>query len=151
MAVALSLMVFGSLIWFVNHILELTSGILRWEPVIDFDKGAMYILGCGIGLIALLVSLIAKAFLGKDLPEAALSWIGTALWAGVLIALILPHLVHWGVWTTLKGRDYVVCRELSSRWLRHVTFVYADSPERCLEELMTRRCQGNPLACRNWG
>lgn len=137
--VCLGLLACGGVIWFAVHFTQLTAGVVQGDAVIDFDKGAMYLLGCGIILLALFADIAPKIFFREQLPDAVLDKIGNILWIGFLAAVLLPHLIHFSIWTTLKSRDYVVCQDLGSRWLMHVTFVYANSPEQCLEEMMTRR------------
>lgn len=129
----------AGLLWFVHDTVQLAEGIFQEQAVIDFDKGAMYMLGGGMIIAALLVAVIPKAFFNRDLSEGSTSIVGKGLLIGFVVMLALPQLVHLGVWATLKSRNYVVCQDLGSRWLMHVTFVYASSPERCMEELMSRR------------
>jgi hypothetical protein len=39
----------GSLIWFGSSIQNLISDLINMNNVITFDKGAMYVLGAGVG------------------------------------------------------------------------------------------------------
>lgn len=137
-AVGMSILAVGGLFWFAVHSAQLFVGLAQRTDVINFDKGAMYMLGGGMGLIGLVAMRAPAVFVGKRMPEAIEKWILKGLLAGVILMFTLPHLVHAGISATLKNRDYVICEELTTRWLMHVTFVYADSPERCLDELMTR-------------
>lgn len=134
----MALATFG-LLWFFNHSAELSVGVFRSADTVEFDKGAMYMLGGGIGIICLLILSVPAVFFGKSPSKVIEERAIKGLIAGLVLTFTLPHLVHVSISTTLKNRDYVICQELTSRWLMHVTFVYASSPERCMEEMMYRR------------
>lgn len=126
------------LAWFGGHVIQLVSGLIQKDEIIRFDKGAIYMLGGGIVITALLAAAIPKVFFQKDLSKTIVDVLVRCLLAGFATMITLPHLVHLGVSATLKSQNYVVCHELGSRWLMHVTFVYANSPEMCEQELVQR-------------
>lgn len=128
----------GILLWFWFDSIALASAIVQRQPAIDFDKGAMYMLGGGTLFTAMLVAVIPKAFFNKDLSEAATDLVGKGLIYGFVLMIILPQLVHFGVWTTLKSWGYVNCRDLGTQWLIHKTFVFTNSAETCMKLVVSR-------------
>lgn len=138
-AIVMAALALGGLIWFGLHAAELLAWLLQDADVISFEKGAMYMLGAGIGVVCLLVMSTPRVFFDRTLPEPVERWVVRSLLLGFVIMLALPHLVHFGLWTTLNSRNYVICEDLGSRWLMHVKLVYTSTPERCLEEMVSRR------------
>jgi len=49
----LSALTLAALAWFFISVTELISKFRLGDPVVGFDKGSMYMLGCGLGLLLL--------------------------------------------------------------------------------------------------
>jgi hypothetical protein len=125
------LMSLASLLWFAWSILSLIGQINSNSPAISFDKGAMYMLGVGVGLSALTYAILHEAILKKILTERVTSWITRCAFAGIGLMFIFPHIVHYPVENYLEGEGYQICSQASYQWLLYRKIVYVSSPEVC--------------------
>lgn len=116
---------------FTNSTLSLISALHVETSVIDFDKGAMYLFGCGIFCLAVTIVGIKKGILGFDLTPKQNDFLAHTMMASLLLAMLLPHIVHYSVDDYLKKRNYALCREATDRWMTDVKLYYTSSDEAC--------------------
>lgn len=93
------------LAWFGGHVIQLVSGLIQKDEIIRFDKGAIYMLGGGIVITALLAAAIPKVFFQKDLSKTIVDVLVRCLLAGFATMITLPHLVHLGCFSNSEKSE----------------------------------------------
>jgi hypothetical protein len=131
----------GSLLWAGISIVSLYRQLHFHEAIVAFDKGAMYMLGVGIGLLLLVGGGILQGLLGRE-PDAAVKKIfkwGIVFSLTLMIAL--PQLAHYWVDYSAKTQKYEICHEAGYQWLMYRKIYYAGSRDSCnrlIQDKVTR-------------
>jgi len=123
----------GALIWFFYRVSLLISGMS--EEVVVVDKGSFYMLGVGVGLLALSIACILETWFLKTLTKKNLAIISRTAIVGVILTFTIPHLIDHLSSNTLKNEDYSVCEEASHQWLFFRDIVYVQDPVICIKGL----------------
>jgi len=121
----------GSFLWFGISIVSLYHQLHFHEAIVAFDKGAIYMLGVGFGLLLLIGGGVRQGFLGSE-PDAAVE--KTFKWGivcSLTLTIALPQVVHYWVNHSAKAQKYEICREAGYQWLMYRKIYYADSRESC--------------------
>jgi len=111
----------------LNVSISLVSG---WD-IIEFNKGAMYLLGVGLGA-GLLVLFMIHELSGKEISNSY-NRKATRL-ASVFIGLIFvfPQLVDYAVSSRVISIGYVFCENSSYRWLHVQEKVFGINADACV-------------------
>jgi hypothetical protein len=123
------IVLFGYL-WLFSSTAELVSALRVEEPVVQFEMGAMYMFGIGIGILAMIPSAVVR-LLGQPLSERMDKFVARGMIFGFVMMFSLPQIVHFAVHKITSKRPYVVCEEMSDQWLLDKTYVYTDNQETC--------------------
>lgn len=121
----------GSLLWFGISIVGLYHQIHFHEAIVAFDKGAMYMLGVGVGLFLLVGGGVLQGLLGRELDAAAIKIFKWGMIFSLILTITLPQLVHYWVDHSAKTAKYEVCSEAGYQWLMYRKIYYADSRDSC--------------------
>ncbi|WP_439136021.1 hypothetical protein [Pseudomaricurvus sp.] len=125
------LLTIASLAWFVISLTNFIIQVRQGAPVIEFDKGSVYMLGIGLGLLFLTAGGIVQGLLGKTLTPKCESLFTKGIVISILFAFLLPHAVHYGVSQFAQKQHYDLCKPATYRWFMYSKFYYVDSTSSC--------------------
>ena len=118
---------------------EVYQLIAHWaEDALMFDKGAFYLLGVGLGMLALAIVTVQEGWLGRDLSKSQATALSRLAIVGVMLIPILPNLTHFATDTLLKNDGYVVCEPASHQWRFIRDIVYIKPGVECSRGLRER-------------
>lgn len=123
----------GAIVWFIFRVFSLFSN--GSSPIVAFDKGSYYMLGVGVGLLALAYMIIREFWLRRPLTNKQSTFFSRIAISGVILALVFPHIAHFAVETYFEEHGYIVCEEASHQWLFIRDIVYVQSTVECSAEL----------------
>jgi len=123
----------GALVWFFNRVSLLISGMS--EDVVVVDKGSFYMLGVGVGLLALSMAGILEAWFLKTLTKKNITIISRTAIIGVILTFTTPHLIDYLSSNTLQNEGYSICEEASHQWLFSRYIVYVQDSVICIKGL----------------
>ncbi len=120
--------------WFFYRFFVLITGI--GSEVVILEKGSFYMLGVGVGTLALSFAGVLETWLGKTLTQKATSFISKMGITGVVLMFTLPHLIHYIADDYLESNDYSICVAASHQWLFVRDIVYVQESITCSENLL---------------
>ncbi|MCR6650092.1 MAG: hypothetical protein NVV73_00725 [Cellvibrionaceae bacterium] len=134
----------ASIIWFSLSAFYSVLGVINSDPILYFNKGAMYMLGVSIGGISLSIGVAYHSIFLQKVPEKVEKALVTGAAIGVLVMIILPQVAHFGVSRIMHGRQYIECQKAEYRWLLYKKFVYTKNQDVCqnLVAEITKRSRG---------
>jgi len=136
MLIAIALTAFG---FFFVRAIGLFDDLKVLPPSISFDKGAFYLFGVGLVLSVLTFAGIYESVMRKTLAPKLSGQFTKLVIGGVVVTLLLPHLVHYGVQSFLTSRGYEVCGGASHQWLHSRTIVYVRNQDVCDRLVLEKR------------
>lgn len=123
----------GAIVWFIYRaFLLFYNGA---SPIITFDKGSYYMLGVGVGLLALTYMIIKEFWLRRPLTNKQSSFFSRIAISGIVLAFVFPHVAHFAVDKYLEEHGYTVCEEASHQWLFVRDIVYVQPSIECSSDL----------------
>ncbi len=126
----LTMFTVGPLYGFAYFFHQLITDTLEPSDLIVFNKGAMYLLGGGLGIGVLTVFLVADA-MKKKLSQQANKKATRLLLFFFGLFLALPHLMDFGVHRYIERINYVHCEDQSHQWFHVRTYVFATDLATC--------------------
>ena len=111
---------------------DLIDSISGGDIIFTFDKGAFYMYGVSICLLAISIGLVFYRVF-KFNKEKVESVVTRFLFISVAVLIILPQAMHFYIDSYTEKNNYQICRDQSHRWLHAVTIVYAKNG-RCLDK-----------------
>lgn len=126
-----SMLAMLSVIWFFGSMVALVSDLMDSQPVITFNKGAMYMFGAGISLTFLSVGVIYNSLYSRKVPENLESILIRGAIIGLVIMCTFPQVTHFSINIIIEKRQYVSCEEAEYRWLLYKKYVYTKSHNTC--------------------
>jgi hypothetical protein len=117
--------------WFAISSINLISDIRYQAPVIAYDEGSMYMLGCTIGLLGVLAGGAYYVLLGRKLPKKVERILIRIMLSGVVIMFVFPHVANFYVESEIEHSKYYICEKLTYEWLLYKKYYYTDTPETC--------------------
>jgi len=109
--------------------------LYRWHQtsssVILFDKGALYMLGVGIGLAVLTYAVLHEVILKRPLTDKFSKIMNIGALTSIIVMIIFPQVIHYPVEQLLEKRGYKICNQASYQWFLYRRIVYTSSPEIC--------------------
>ncbi len=125
-----SLMAIGALAVFGYEATRLIRAIINRADILIFDKGAMYLMGCGLSA-GLMTFFFVYEVLDKKI-SASLNRIGTVIGLGCVLSIfIMPQVVHFGVTAFVTHNNYKFCPKQSFRGLKMETLIYTADGYHC--------------------
>ncbi|UZJ44077.1 hypothetical protein OOT55_15660 [Marinimicrobium sp. C6131] len=125
------LLAIGSLLWFLISLMELMSRALSGADTFSFDKGAMYMLGVGIGLLTLSLGGLVQGVLDRPQTARSEKRFKQVMLGSFLALIIVPQLAHLVVFEWSESRFYKVCEKSTYRWLLYGKYYFAKFEEGC--------------------
>jgi hypothetical protein len=124
----------GALWWFFYAVFELYKSLS--SEVIEFDKGAFYLLGAGIGMVVLAIVAVQVGWFNRPLSRRQNSYFTKMALAGILLMLALPQIVHYFMNTYITKHGYSICQAASHQWLQDRTIIYIQPTIECQKDLI---------------
>ena len=128
----------SALVWFFVSLIGVITLFRLNKPVITFDKGAMYMLGVGLGLLLLTITGFIQGVLKKKLSHRAEILFKRGIIVSVMLMLVTPQLAHYLVANSAQQRHYDICKAASYRWFLYSKFYYTQNEMTCNQLLETR-------------
>lgn len=116
---------------FFLGMVALVSGLTAESTVISFNKGAMYMLGAGVGALCLSIGVVYHSLYSRKVPENLEKILIKGAIIGIIIMFVFPHAVHFSVSGIVETRKYVRCKEAEYRWLLYKKYVYTETQGAC--------------------
>ncbi len=126
-----SVLTISSLVWFFISVTSLLSQFYLNESVIAFDKGSMYMLGVGIGLLVLTVGGLMQGIFEKALTSKWEYLFKRSLVVSIIVMVALPQLAQYSVDSYARKQHYEICSEATYHWFLYSKYYYADSQIAC--------------------
>lgn len=126
-----SILTLAALTWFFISITELISKFRLGDPVVGFDKGSMYMLGCGLGLLLLSIGGVMQGILGLELTRKMEALFTRGIVISLLLMFAFPQLTHYLVDEYAHKQHYSICSDVTYRWLLYGKFYYTESKIAC--------------------
>lgn len=127
----LSALTLAALAWFFISVTELISKFRLGDPVVGFDKGSMYMLGCGLGLLLLSIGGVMQGILGLKLTKKMDALFARSLVISLLLMFAFPQLTHYLVDKYAHKQHYIICSDVTYRWLLYGKFYYTENKIAC--------------------
>lgn len=121
----------ASIIWFILSALGSVLGVINSDPILYFNKGAMYMLGVSIGGFSLSIGVAYHSIFLRKVPEKVEETLMRGAAIGVLIMIILPQVAHFVVNRIVHDRQYIECHQAEYSWLLYKKFVYTKNQDVC--------------------
>jgi hypothetical protein len=119
----------SALIWFFYRVFLFLEGIS--SEIVIIEKGSFYMLGVGVGLLALAFVCVQEFWVGKLLTKEQSSFMTKLAIIGVVLTFTVPQLVHFASNSFLQKKGYSVCEEASQQWLFVRNIVYIKETIEC--------------------
>ncbi|KKO47542.1 hypothetical protein VT06_16510 [Arsukibacterium sp. MJ3] len=121
----------ASIVWFILSASSSVSDIISSDPVLNFDKGAMYMLGGSIGAFSLFIGVAYHSIFSRKVPEKVEKTLIRGAIFGVLIMILVPQVTHFGIGRIVHERQYIECHQVEYRWLLYKKYVYTKNQDVC--------------------
>ncbi len=122
-----------TLAWFTISITSFISQFTLNDPVVEFDKGSMYMLGGGLCCLLLTAGGIMQGLLGEKLTFRLERLFTRGIVGSLILMFGFPHLAHYAVANYVQQRNYSVCSDATYRWMLYSKFYYTKSDMDCTE------------------
>jgi hypothetical protein len=125
-----SLFAIAALLAFGYYALDITISLLFKKDIIEFNKGAMYMLGVGLGA-GLLVIFMIHELSGREISKSYNKKATNFALISIGLIFVFPMITDYVVTLKVKSIDYVYCENLSYRWLHVQSKVYGITADAC--------------------
>jgi hypothetical protein len=115
--------------WFFLSMFYLYNALL--SEVIEFDKGALYSLGAGIGLLVLAIVAVQVGWFNRPLSKRQNMYFTRVALASIVLMLALPQIGHYFINNYMMKRGYSVCQAASHQWMNARTIIYIKPTIEC--------------------
>ncbi|MBQ0732298.1 MAG: hypothetical protein KBT75_16480 [Oleispira antarctica] len=122
----------GSLVWFGSSLNNLVSDLINMRNIITFDKGAMYVLGAGVGALSLSVAVVYAAIYQRKVSFSIEKVLIKIALIAVVVMFVLPQIAHVLVNRIIDDNSYQECKPLSYRWMLYKKYVFTQDEETCI-------------------
>ena len=129
---------FGALAWFFISAAGLISQFLIENPVVGFDKGSMYMLGGGLGLLLFAIGGMMQGVFGLELTPKKTTFFSRGLLVSIVLMFTFPHMTHYVVDIYAYKKHYSVCDDATRRRRLYSKFYYTESKAAC-EKLVSEK------------
>lgn len=119
----------AALWWFIHKLYLLVSS--RTDAIVLVDKGAYYMLGVSLGMLALALVIIWEQWLRKPLTGGITAAFSRTAIAAIVTLIAAPQLIHYAANSYLASRNYSVCEKASTKWLFVRSIAYMDESTEC--------------------
>jgi hypothetical protein len=135
-----SLMFLWSFWWFALNFSQLIEQFTSNASLIEFNKGAFYGLGAGIGLAVATYGMVHQNILKFSLDSRFFTkTIPAVMVSGVFISFLLPPIAHYSLEYILENRGYMICDLDSHQWRMYRTFYYVSDVDTCTNLIESKK------------
>ena len=106
--------------------------------IVLLDKGSFYMLGVGLGMLALAFIVIWESWLLKPVGEKVRKAFSRLAIVSLVLLFALPHAIHYAADYRLKAKGYSICEAASHQWLFIRDIAYIKSSIECSAELKNK-------------
>jgi len=128
----------AALTWFAISITRFITQFTLNGPVVEFDKGSMYMLGGGLCCLLITAGGIIQGLLEKKLTSKLESLFTRGIIGSLILMFGFPILTHHAVAYYAQQRNYSVCSDATYRWLLYSKFYYAKTDMGCNELVVNK-------------
>lgn len=128
-----------TLAWFTISITSLISQFTSNNPVVEFNKGSIYMLGGGGFFLLITAGGIIQGLLGKKLTLKLDRLFTRGIVGSLILMFGVPHLTHYAVASYAKQRNYSICSDVTYQWLLYSKFYYTKSDMDCAKLVSKKR------------
>lgn len=128
--IVFSMFAICSLLAFGYYAFDVTISLMSKKEIIEFNKGAMYMLGVGLGS-GLLVIFMIHELTGKKISNSYNKKATKFALISIGLIFVFPQVADYIVSSKIGKMDYVFCEEKSYRWLHAQNNVYGVSADTC--------------------
>lgn len=118
-------------VWFILSASSSVSDVISSDPVITFNKGAMYMLGASIAVFSLFIGVAYHSIFLRKVPEKVEKVLIRGAVIGILIMILVPQVTHFAVGRIVHERQYVECHQVEYSWLLYKKYVYTKNQDVC--------------------
>lgn len=126
-----SILTLSALVWFFVSINGFLSRFYKNDSVVEFDKGSMYMLGIGFGLLLLTVGGVKQGLFGKKLTSREEIFFTRSLIISFVLMVTVPQLTHYLVENYTEKKHYSICSGATYRWFFYSKFYYTKNEMAC--------------------
>lgn len=119
-----------SLLAFIYFSYEVSKSLLLKEALIEFNKGAMYILGVGLGS-GLLVIFMIHELTGREISHSYNKKATRFAVMSLVLMFMFPVVADYIVSSKINRMGYVFCDTKSYQWLHVKNKVYGADVDMC--------------------
>lgn len=130
------------LVWFGSSLNNLISDLINMRNIITFDKGAMYVLGAGVGALSLAVAVVYTAIYQRKVSFSIEKVLIKIALIAMVVMFVLPQIAHLSVNRIIDDNSYQECEPLSYRWMLYKKYVFTQDEETCIN-LVTEKSLNN--------
>jgi len=127
----LAVLAIWSLVYFIVESVRMMQGLNALSGSFYFNKGVFYLLGVVLGLSVLIFAIVRESVLRKTLTKKIASVCTRVGIASVVVMIVLPQAVGYGVEGYLVDLHYQICNEASHQWLHSRTIVFTRDQDIC--------------------
>ena len=102
----------SALTWFVFSIMGFITQFRMNDTVVGFDKGSMYMLGIGLGLLLFTIGGVMQGLLEKKLTPKKETLFTRGLVFSLILMVTVPQLTHYLVTNYSRKQNYIVCSDV---------------------------------------
>ncbi|NOQ78393.1 MAG: hypothetical protein GQ546_03225 [Gammaproteobacteria bacterium] len=130
----------GALIAFGYYALDVVLGLIYREDIIEFNKGAMYMLGAGLSA-GLLTFFMVHELKGREVSKSYNKKATRLAMIFIGFIFLFPQLVDYVISYKVRDIDYIFCENRSYQWLHAQNKVFGINDEAC-ENFKTNKIIG---------
>ncbi len=119
-----------ALLAFGYYVYDVSISLITKKEVIEFNKGAMYMLGVGLGA-GILVIFMVHELTGKIISNSYNKKATRIAFISIGLIFTFPQLAGYLVNSKIRDMNYVFCEEKSYRWLHAQNRVYGINIDAC--------------------
>lgn len=125
-----ALFAISTLLAFGYYAYDVSISLILKKEVIEFNKGAMYMLGVGLGAGILVIFMIHE-LTGKKISDSYNKKATRIAFISIGLIFAFPQLADYIVHSKIRSMDYVFCEDKSYRWLHAQNKVYGINVDAC--------------------
>lgn len=127
---AFALFAIGALFAFGYYTFDVSIGLISKKDIIEFNKGAMYMLGVGLGA-GLLVIFMIYELTGREISSSYNKRATKIALISIGLIFLYPQIADYIVSSKVGSMDYIFCEDQSYRWLHVQNKVYGINADAC--------------------
>lgn len=120
------------LAWFGSSLNQLVSDLMNMRNIITFDKGSMYMLGAGVGILSFSVVVVYSAIYQRKVSFSVEKVVIKIALICLVVMFVLPQVAHFSINNVISDNGYQECEPLSHRGLRYNKYVFTQDEETCI-------------------